>query len=606
MLRLGESCSLESLLGSYCKTARFMQDQLFLHFCLWFAKGNEELIPVSKGQVALQALKSYVLERIDVVQFEPEVIARMFPACDVNIAHKRRDDLVLTFLKEVFSEFSRVRHLMLKDHDSVEYILEYVGSENLNRLSSVVVEDMNSTITKPIMGLSKSEVTKKSWLEYYLSQHFDGNLDIVIGGKNCSGMFERIVKYFRNLERTLSVYLFVDTAETLELTSFMDVSIQKLFITDCSSGHVSCKLEIPKCPHLTHLYLNKFYNIDFVDGIDASVLSALSTAKETGKLPNLTRLSFEDCRHGHNVPIWPSFFSSLLQSPWPYLSYLNLCECYLKLEDFQDLSAANDKGFFPNLESLLICDLYQENSSAVVPLFSHPWPKLTKLVLDNLATDSAKEMSVVWEKSPLLTDLTISLGPNQIPTGFKFEPHAVPNLKSLKVSHFNISMESLMVIIQSWNLTRLDTSHCEGITGMMSGLKYHMYAHLNSLFISNCDLNSGDLNVLAQASVGGRVPQLRHISKNQMCAGHLDCLFDNGCKWDSLLVLDIRQIPITRLSKKRAVFAKDLEVLCSKIDSGRLSSLAEVSFTMYLFEFPSFEQTVPWSHVTKLNMSHLA
>ena len=85
MLRLGEGCSLESLLGSDCKTARFIQDQLILHFCLWFAKGNEELIPVSKGQVALQALKSYVLERIDVVQFEPEVIARMFPACDVRV-----------------------------------------------------------------------------------------------------------------------------------------------------------------------------------------------------------------------------------------------------------------------------------------------------------------------------------------------------------------------------------------------------------------------------------------------------------------------------------------------------------------------------------------
>ena len=48
VLRLGEGCSLESLLGSDCKTARFMQDQLFLYFCLWFAKGNEELIPVSK------------------------------------------------------------------------------------------------------------------------------------------------------------------------------------------------------------------------------------------------------------------------------------------------------------------------------------------------------------------------------------------------------------------------------------------------------------------------------------------------------------------------------------------------------------------------------
>ena len=89
----------------------------------------------------------------------------------------------------------------MKDHNSIEYILEYVGSDNLNRLSSVLVEDMNSTIMKPVMGLSKSDVSKKSWLEYYLSQHIDGNLDIVIGGKICSEMFDRIVKYFRNLER---------------------------------------------------------------------------------------------------------------------------------------------------------------------------------------------------------------------------------------------------------------------------------------------------------------------------------------------------------------------------------------------------------------------
>ena len=136
--------------------------------------------------------------------------------------------------------------------------------------------------------------------------------------------------------------------------------------------------------------------------------SALSTANQTEKLPNLTHLSFEDCRYGllskswprscHNVPIGPSFFSSLLQSPWPYLSCLNLCECYLKLEDFQDLSAANGKDFFPNLRSLLVCDLFKENSSAVVPLFSRPWPKLTKLVLDNLTTGSAKEMRAEWEE----------------------------------------------------------------------------------------------------------------------------------------------------------------------------------------------------------------
>ena len=165
---------------------------------------------------------------------------------------------------------------------------------------------MNSVITKQLTDrLGKSDVSKKSWLEHYLSQHFDGNLDIVMGGKNCSEMFHRIVKYFRNIDRPLSVYLFVDTAETLELTSFVDASIQKLVLTDCFSGRISCKSEISHCSHLTHLDLNRFYNIDFVDGIDASVLSALSTAKQTGKLPKLTHLSFEDCRHGLHSKSWP-------------------------------------------------------------------------------------------------------------------------------------------------------------------------------------------------------------------------------------------------------------------------------------------------------------
>ena len=309
------------------------------------------------------------------------------------------------------------------------------------------------------------------------------------------------------------------------------------------------------------LYLIKFHKIDFVNGIDASVLTALSQAVQAGKLPKLAHLSFEDCRRGfhskysvespYRWPLGRSHFELLLSSPWPTLSCLDLCECHLKLKDFQDLSEANGKGFFPNLRSLLVCDLYRENSSAIVPLFSHSWPKITKLVLDNLATSSGKEVNRIWEKIPMLLDLAISLGPKQMPTGFNLPPEAVPGLEVLKFSHFRIPLENLLINIRGLGLTKLDINNCEGITGMISGLKHQTFSSLNTLLLSNCKLHSQDLNVLAQASVGDRLPQLKHldISKNQRCAGHLDCLFDEGCRWDSLLVLDIRQTAIKKLSQ---------------------------------------------------------
>ena len=173
VLKLSEGTSYESLLGSDCVRAKFMQDQLFLHFCLWFANGNKDLIPIPQGKVVLQSLKTYILDRIDVVQFEPEVIGRVFPACELNLAQKRYDALVLAFLKEVFNGLTRVRHLMFRAHDSIEWILDSVGTTNQRYFSSVVIEDMDCAIAMPLFnpddGYSKSEATKMTWLQYVIS-----------------------------------------------------------------------------------------------------------------------------------------------------------------------------------------------------------------------------------------------------------------------------------------------------------------------------------------------------------------------------------------------------------------------------------------------------
>ena len=124
VLRLSEGESMDSLLGSDCKVARFMLDSLFFHFCLWFCFSDQTYVVLENKQLAFHSLRSYVLDRLDVVQFEPEVINQVFPACDISQALKMNDSLRIEFLRGILVDLQKVKVLMLKENDPLDFILE--------------------------------------------------------------------------------------------------------------------------------------------------------------------------------------------------------------------------------------------------------------------------------------------------------------------------------------------------------------------------------------------------------------------------------------------------------------------------------------------------
>ena len=108
------------------------------------------------------------------------------------------------------------------------------------------------------------------------------------------------------------------------------------------------------------------------------------------------------------------------------------------------------------------------------------------------------------------------------------------------------------------------------MSGTLSILLCHSFPSLNTLILSDCGLNSLDLNSLAKASAKGRLPELKHldISQNDQLKGQVRYLFEYGCKWEKLLHLNVDGKLPTRCSQ-----------LSRSVRSGCLKSLEFLRFS---------------------------
>ena len=98
---------------------------------------------------------------------------------------------------------------------------------------------------------------------------------------------------------------------------------------------------------------------------------------------------------------------------------------------------------------------------------------------------------------------------------------------------------------------------------------------------------------------------VRHlnVSMNPSCAGHLEYLFSECCKWNDLLSLNAKQQYIDHISEKRSLFSQDSEFIMSKGESACLSSLKEISLTVYSPQYFTTRVTTPWQHLKSINIS---
>ena len=154
--------------------------------------------------------------------------------------------------------------------------------------------------------------------------------------------------------------------------------------------------------------------------------------------------------------------------------------------------------------------------------------------LNELGLDMAEDLStyyVIEIQQHSLTHLTL---------------HDV--IKTMK--HFYIMTKSACLT----NLQKLDISHSSGIRGVLSILLCHSFPSLSTLMLKDCGLSSQDLRSLVEASVKGRISELKHldISQNIMFKNDLDKLFDLECKWETLVRLNIEGTSLNCFSELNA------------------------------------------------------
>ena len=135
-------------------------------------------------------------------------------------------------------------------------------------------------------------------------------------------------------------------------------------------------------------------------------------------------------------------------------------------------------------------------------------------------------------------------------------------------------MEFLHIVTASECLTKLNISHSSGIAGNLSilDLLYQSLWWLETLILSDCGLHSEDLRIIAKASTLGSLPKVKHldVSYNVFESSvDLSCLFTDGCKWESLLHLNVR-----------ASSNHWFPFLNEKVTEGCLSSLQELRFSV--------------------------
>ena len=411
IVRLGEGDDIGTLLGT--DRARLTSDPLFLQFCLWFI--NQNKIPLPNKEKAKNTLKTYISAQMNMIQVDLEAMGFILQSFNFNPQVGTNDQQLVTFSKCIIRDLSAVKCLWLKiDSNIRDPVADYVGP-NLQSLSRIIIQDgdlaFGMTKLFPSDELSRSKVDRMTWLQFINHMHCDGDLDIVLAGTACNPAIARqIQNKVKKSGRKMSVYLFPSIK--IDLSKFLDENVKKLFIHNMYLCPLICHVPIIPCPHLTHLFFVGVSKVTEIFGFDSNVFVALSVAVANGNLPKLSHLSFEDCRFGIR-----GHLQLLFQSTWPSLTELNFEECLLDPSDFAVLSSAHEKGFFPQLVSLTVCDLYKCKKSGIHALLKRLWAKITMFSLTNIAVCKNQKLSelLLHDTRSSKRDLSIPLGLDQQP-----------------------------------------------------------------------------------------------------------------------------------------------------------------------------------------------
>ena len=273
------------------------------------------------------------------------------------------------------------------------------------------------------------------------------------------------------------------------------------------------------------------------------VLSALCKAIQKGHLPNLNYLDFHDCSF-----MTEGILRYLFGSRTPALEHLDLrdlelCESDLQfMSELRLLSLSLSTG--PFLQTETVQHLFQNQDrtpnhrkwwrafscliflTRIFPQCTNAWASL--IVLDVTHTDSEfleEFVRAVNENKFLkLEELYLSNGEyvsEKLPdiSLLKLQAQKLPSLKCLCLTGFIFSgVQNLTKRLVKWDLKYLWIMRSNGIGGNLSVLLCHKFPSLESLDLSECELNSDDMRYLTEAKDQGKLPKLEHlnVSRNKI------------------------------------------------------------------------------------------
>ena len=299
-----------------------------------------------------------------------------------------------------------------------------------------------------------------------------------------------------------------------DLSTLITKYTKKLRLSPETKAFLFASSEFPFCPQFTHfkaMYLH----------IHDSVPKAFMKAVKSGKLPNLRRIDLIYCTLNDcewlEVPEFSCSLSSTTMSDSSQMQKLlfNVTEVTYYEGDIID------RLIKVRLEKLSVLNVGRTNT--------HNLQCLNDVLKQGFLPNLSKLQ--VWQKKDKMQIINTFL--------YELDLNSISKLEKLALRLFAMLEHDLKILsdkLTSLHLTELDMWGSRVLTGSLSVLFTHSLPSLNTLILSSCDLNSGDLQSLAKAEVEGKLPKLKHldISENKLFDIKASDLFTHSAQWNRL------------------------------------------------------------------------
>ena len=518
---LNEGKSIEHLLGIYDVLGDVLsKNPLFLNFGLWFLTTRETTFSFLAQDKIRDVLVRYTAGEIDRKSLNLRDIRGRYSALDQEVAQRDKNNILLTFLGDVLAQCRQTKYLVV----GVEHLVDWVLTAVKDRFKSVKELTIQPRQEFQIWNkeLERESASVNSWkscLEMDLNIFFPSFYEIE--------KLKIVMKHCMSVRRLPCVHLAL-VRKSFDLSEILQKEMVGLHLGGWS-GALACSQNLPVCPSLRHLSIMGFK-------VNEALVSALSTAIQNSRLPNLSHLSFS-CSYFETG----GFLSVLFQSECSSVQYLDLYDCKLSTNDIEFLTTVGahaEKSVLPNLCSLKLSPRScLRNEKSLETILSHPWPKLTSFTMGDLDLKFCTELVRLLNESkmPNLKVLRLSakckMERNDNDHWVVVEPgvnlnnletDTLPHLESLTLYRMTNSVQELRSLeakLMTWKLKDLDIGHSRNITGSLSILLCHDFPSLSTLRLRNCDLDLDDLSCIASARAQGRLPAIQYLDVS--CSCHL-------------------------------------------------------------------------------------